>query len=375
MSRPVVIIHFQPLELYPPIMNLIRYVEKYHDGSKVEIITSKKPDNAAGEFNHQTKSLRIRRFGKANQQPFFLWRVLNYFIFYLSAFCRLIVSRPSKIMYYETLSAYPVYLYRKYINRQVQVYIHYHEYTSKQEYAGGMKLARFFHRRELYLYNLAQWISHTNADRLALFIEDENLKPGTQFHVLPNYPPRSWQRNSHLHFQYPVKIIYTGALSMDTMFTRQFAEWVIAQEGRVSWHIYSGNISPDAKSFFQALNTEHISLKKGVDYYSLPAILEQYQVGIILYNGHIPNYRINAPNKLFEYHACGLDVWSPEEVTGCRPYYTNDSYPKVLPVKFQHLDTFNMQDALRKEGLRFQPSIYFCEDEYQVICEQLFQSV
>lgn len=52
-------------------------------------------------------------------------------------------------------------------------------------------------------------------------------------------------------------------------------------------------------------------LDSGINYSDLPGVIRAYDVGVILYNGHIANYVFNAPNKLFEYLACGLDVWSP----------------------------------------------------------------
>jgi hypothetical protein len=235
-----------------------------------------------------------------------------------------------------------------------------------------MKLARFFHQKEMFLYSVAQWISHTNTDRIQLFLDDENLKPGNRFHALPNYPPQSWMKKPGMPDNCQVKIIYMGALSMETMHTRQFTDWVLGQQGKVSWDIYTNNISTDADIFFNLLKSDYVCLKKGVDYYMLPGILRQYHIGVVLYNGHIPNYVYNAPNKLFEYLACGLDVWVPEEMIGCRPYYTENTYPAVLPVNFRQLDSFNWQDAMHKEGAQYRPSPWYYEQVYPLIAGELF---
>src|SRR6202043_3312153 len=91
-----------------------------------------------------------------------------------------------------------------------------------------------------------------------------------------------------------------------------FANWIIQQDGRATWDIYSDNITEDAKVFLKSLNPELVRFQGRVNYFRLPGILRNYHTGVILYNGHIPNYIFNAPNKLFEYWACGLDVWFPE---------------------------------------------------------------
>ena len=375
MGKPLVIIHFQPPELYPPVMNLVRFIEKNYADEEVDLITTNTHNHRGAAFKAQKKYIKIRRYGKIYQQQFFLLRLANYLFFYMAATIRLINTRPSKLLYFETLSSFPVYLYKKYINRHCQVFIHYHEYTSPVEYASGMKLARFFHNKERFLYATAQWISHTNTDRLRLFRNDEQLEDGNHFHAMPNYPPSSWLPPTRMPRQQPgpLQIVYVGAVSLDTMYTRQLAEWVIQQDGRVNWDIYTNNITPDAAAYLKQLASSHLHLHEAVDYFALPPVLHQYQAGVILYNGHIPNYVYNAPNKLFEYLACGLDVWVPEEMEGCKPYNTKGAYPAVLPVNFQQLPLFNWQQALQNEEAEYRPSEWYCEQVYPEITGQLFR--
>ena len=133
------------------------------------------------------------------------------------------------------------------------------------------------------------------------------------------------------------------------MFTVPFAEWVDQQNGKATWHIYTNNILKEARKFIEEMNSPHIIIKEGLSYDELPEILKKYDVGVILYNGHIPNYVYNAPNKLFEYLVCGLDVWYPGVMTEIRGYRTFNTFPKVVEVNFNNLDCFNLGSALNKE--------------------------
>ena len=80
-------------------------------------------------------------------------------------------------------------------------------------------------------------------------------------------------------------------------------------------------------------------------------------------------YRIiyNAPNKLFEYLACGLDVWFPHLIKSSLPYATESSYPKVLPVNFDKLETYDLKVMIDRTGLEYKPSDYYCEDGFSYL--------
>jgi hypothetical protein len=108
-----------------------------------------------------------------------------------------------------------------------------------------------------------------------------------------------------------------------------------------------------------------MQMKEGVEYERLPEILPAYHVGIILYKGHIPNYMYNSPNKLFEYLACGLDVWFPKEMTGCYPYVTENCYPKVVRIDYQHLHEMNLTSLISRESLVHRESKFYCEPVYE----------
>jgi hypothetical protein len=286
---------------------------------------------------------------------------------------RLIITRPDVILYYETLSCFPAFIYKKYFRRKVRLFIHYHEYTSQEEYAKGMILSRWGLGLEKKLFPRTEWISHTNADRIRLFRKDNEGVLLPFIHELPNYPPRSWQKTRATERipGGPLRIVYVGALSMETMYTGAFANWVRTQSGAVIWDVYSDNITPEARTFLESIENKCIRFKEGVNYFSLPDILSKYDIGVILYKGHIPNYVYNAPNKIFEYLSCGLDVWFPRVMKGCMPLVTAGSFPKVIPLDFEMLDTFDLSSALDREGVEFKPTSYCCEDALSPLLKKI----
>jgi hypothetical protein len=349
MSKKIVIIHFQPLELYPPVQNLINFFESETTENDISVITTRSKNKIPA---FQTKNIEIFRFGKTGIKNIFL-RYGNYIIFYSFSLIKLIIKRPDRIFYFETLSSYPAFLYKKYFSKKAEILIHYHEYSSPQEIIDGMKLNKMFHVREKNLYPDAVWISHTNEYRMDLFKKDEYPVLINNAHILPNYPPASWQSSNRRNISEPLKIIMAGALGFDTMYVKEFAEWIIQQGGKVVWDIYSFTISREAKSYLESLHTNYITLKGSVEYKKLPEVLKNYDVGVILYKGHIPNYIYNAPNKLFEYHVSGLDVWFPEQMIVAHTYIKTDSYPKILPVNFEKLSDLKSTDLTNRNGLQF----------------------
>ncbi len=261
------------------------------------------------------------------------------------------MHRPSRILYFETLSSFPVYCYKRFIRSEAEVFIHYHEYTSPLEYECGMKLTRYFHRLEKWLYQHASWVSHTNKFRMDKFMNDVLPIAVQNPQIVPNYPPRKWRTYPKSTTNFPLRIVYVGALSLTTMFTKEFAAWVIAQHGKIKWAIYSHNCSPDAKEYIVNLRSEWVTFSEGFSYEQLPIVLKDFDIGVILYKGHIPNYVYNAPNKLFEYLACGLDVWFPNIMIGSLEYARENEHPKILPVDFANLQEFNLERAVVKNGL------------------------
>jgi hypothetical protein len=369
------IIHFQPLEKYPPAINLIRYLATINTTCQIHVVST---DAADEKKLIEIAGISLHRLGKWNTAASKWGRVLLYCKFNLSAFWLLLRQMPKKVFYYETLSAAAPYFYKQWINRRSELYIHYHEYSSIAEYKSGMKLNRAIHSLEKRLYKKAKWVSHTNRDRLNLFTADLNSNAPTCNYILPNYPPHAWKNRAQKSNDSQNKrtaFVYVGALGMETMYIKEFSAFIKAMPDKCYWDIYSDNFSSEVLNYFDSLNASNIYFKGAVKYDALPEVLSNYDVGVILYNGHIPNYIYNAPNKLFEYLVCGLDVWFPHVMKSCFNYVTSQTYPKVLPVDFSNLISLELDKSIDRRGLKFKEPTYYCETVLYPLAKQLIQNV
>ncbi len=369
----LVIVHFQPLELYPPIQNLIQFIGASSEKKELYVYSTS-TETIIDQFKSSSANIKIKRLAKSGNNLKALKRYYNYLVFNVCCLFQLIRLKPQRILYFETISSFPVYIYKRYFNTKTEILIHYHEYTSPVEFDKGMKLVRQFHKYEKYLYPKACWVSHINQYRMQQFVADSQPVVINNQHILPNYPPKNWFIQPLAGIEMPVKIIYVGALSLDTMFTIEFAEWVIQQNGKVIWDIYSLNITDDAKDYLNSLASSWINIRPGVEYNDLPVIIKKYAVGVVLYNGHIPNYIDNAPNKLFEYLACGLDVWFPVVMKGSLPYITKGSFPKVMAIDFTDMQDFSLVAAIDRNGYIFKPTSFFCEEALEDIANLFLQN-
>lgn len=360
----IAIVHTLPLEYYPPVTNLLDILAQKKDMQVLVISTN----NSKKRKTYGQQGIRLHRTAYPAYVKGLFRKLLAFAEMILSPLVWLIRFRPDVLMYYEPHSAYPVYLYKRYIRPSVRLFIHYHEYYTPEEFkAPHMKMVEFFHRKEVnFLYETAEWISQTNPFRLDFFSKDYPFIPRSSLHALPNYPPESWgahQRPSSVDS--PVKLLYLGALSFENTYIREMVEYVKKNPGKVILDIYSYQLADDVEVFLNNLHSENVRFfHEGVDYEKIPEIAAEYRAGLILYKPHNINYTFNAPNKLFEYLACGLDVWFPEEMTGTYPYITEGTYPKVIKTDFERLNELNLEEMISCEGLTYKPSEYFAEKVY-----------
>ncbi len=368
----VVIIHFLPLEKYPPVMNLIIYLKEVTT-FKISIYSTE--DKYYKKKLFYSKGVNIYRLGLFYKNQSIILRYINYVVFNLFTFFRLLFTRPSSIICYETLSIFPVYLYKK-LFPKIKFFIHYHEYSSLNEISKSSFYIKWLNSLEKKIFSKACWVSHTNEQRLSMFKHDYKHILFSDLEVLPNYPPSSWYkmgRDKSLIITSPVKFVYVGALGMDTTYIREFAEWIKKLNGKAILDLYSTNYQKEVLNYLNYLNTPFINFLGEVNYYDLCFILKEYDIGLVLYNGHIPNYVYNAPNKLFEYHSCNLDVWISEDIKGSFPYITKDTYPKIIAVDFLQLNAFDLNNAIEREGYTFHQGSFYCEDVLGSIKNKLLE--
>lgn len=367
----VAVFHFNPIEKFPPVMNFIRVLENRLPGNvQVVLFTTWAP--ATELFRCRNEQVHIKRFGlNATRMNSFL-RYFNYLRYYLGSFIYCLFSVPDKIFYYESMSALVPSVLKKYFFRRIQLFIHYHEYMSEQDYQ-YMYLSGLFHRLEKKIYHSATWISQTNPERMQLFLQDIAMPELGNTFIYPNYPLKEWAKATFKeHINFPARLIYVGSFgSMETLYIKETLEWVKAQEGKITLDIYSFNIPGDVKAYVNDLNCNWVRILAEVNYYQLPGIFANYDVGLILYKGTSKNFEYNAPNKLFEYLVCGLDVWYPATMKGVWMYDSPVDWPKVVRLDFEKLRQYGIEEFVYRQTGAKRTISFTCEDASKDLVDNL----
>jgi hypothetical protein len=342
--RKLAVVHWAPVEMYPPVMNLIRYFAKAN-GWEVTVYTT---ENGYSLPVFSADGVRVVRSANPSNTN----RVTasaRYLAFYLSASTRLLRNRPQIVLYFEPQSSFPVTIARLF--RRFELFIHHHEYHTQAEFRErGMRLARLFHVLEQkHLFPRAHWISHTNSERLELFLADNPSASKESAHVLPNLPPADWPRSKSNAWSLapppPLRLVYVGSVSTSDTYIKELVEWVKHQSrASVSLDVYAYNTDAATRQFLESESGETVRFHPGgVSYDDLPNILSGYHTGVILNKARSLNYKHNASNKLFEYLAAGLDVIYPASMLGVRKYSRLDLNPRVIEVDFASKTNLNLK--------------------------------
>lgn len=369
--KEVAIIHFMPLENYPPVMNMINYLAN-QDGIHLSV-HSTSPGSNGKRFNNP--EVRITRVKLLQSGFHSIIRAISYQIFNLSTFLKILIDKPEVVFYYESSSALPVYIYLKFINKKTRLFIHYHEYFEKDWYNRAMKTIALNHTLELnYLYSRAEWISHTNHFRLEFFKKDNKLDSKI-LRILPNYPPMNWKSHPISKCDDgPIKFVLIGhTLNFDTMYGKEIIDWVVSQNGKVILDCYLFVFSEELEKYINNFNDELIKVKRNIFYYDIPEVIKNYSVGLILYKTPGMNAKFCASNKLFEYLACGLDVWFPNVMEGSKAYVYKDARPRVIDVDFEKLNQYHDVELFGESNLPEREINYTCETEYEKIYREIIR--
>src|SRR5579871_3419708 len=121
--RKLFVIHFSPLELYPPVQNFLRVLENPNGFDRVDVITTH-PTVSLPYFTTNSKAIRIHRLGTSGARVTALRRTFSYFKFFFTSVALLLIHRPHKVLYYESLSSWPAYLYKRFFSRASKIFIH-----------------------------------------------------------------------------------------------------------------------------------------------------------------------------------------------------------------------------------------------------------
>lgn len=394
----IAVIHWFPLEYYPPATNVLNYF-----GCQAETETyAFSSENPRGRVSYANPNVSVIRQYFPDSDCGRLVRLWRYIIFPIAVVWRLIRLRPDCVFYYEPQSSFPALIYAA-INRRCRILVHHHEYHDPGQFMRpGMRLVRFYHWLEKrFLFKRAVWISHTNDRRLALFHADHPSIDLAKLRVMGNYPPASWgdrlkvdgcreqtirEGNRGLPRNEvgvkSLRLVYVGSVSLHDTFIGPLVEWIHSRDDdTVTLDVYAYNADEKTKKFLreamigggrpEAGDRREKSagriryFEEGVDYYGLPDVLSNYDIGLILYRCNTTNYKFNASNKLFEYLACGLEVWYPPQMLGVKPYSRDDAFPRVMEADFERLDAVDLEKMMTTQGIPSAPPPPCCEDEFE----------
>ena len=372
MKKDIALIHFSPLEYYPPVTNLINYISE--NSYNIKSLTVFSTHNNKSRLEFSNKCAKILRVKLSNVKSNRLIRFFRYVYFQLFVIIKLIYLKPDKILYYESISSFPAYIYHSFFNNKVKIFIHYHEYFSNDHYTNvSMKIEKYFHKLEKnYIYQNAVWISHTNKQRLTLFKSDYPILNDKILKMLPNYPPSNWQNYIVNYNNKPIKVIYIGSLSFESTYIKEFCNWIVKQNGKVIFNIYSYNLDKETFLYLKNIKSAFIIFfDNGIEYNEIPKILAKHDVGVILYKPFSINFINNVTNKFYEYYACGIDIWFSKTMKSTYQHINPKTYPRVIPLDFTRLNFFNWQKAIDRTGLKKSKENFYCEDVYKELVEEL----
>ena len=370
--KRVAIVHFMPLEFYPPVTNALNFIG-IHKQFTTKVWSTINNKGRVPYSNSDLKRIRRTHFPKTND--FIVYRLFKYFYFNILTFFELIIFNPSVVIYYESYSAWPVYWYIKWFGKQKKIFKHCHEYFDAKWYAEGMTLVKLYHSYEKrFLYPRADWISHTNIYRVDMFLKDfPELEPA-KIHILPNYPPKSWSLNDAKETGVAkiLRAVYVGSLSLEHTYIKEFCDWVVLQDGKIHFDIFAFNCPVTTVTYLKQLNSDFINFyDDGIAYNDIPNTLKSHDIGVILYKGTSLNAKYCASNKLFEYLICNLEVWLSEEQLGSVPYLRDRFKPRVLALNFKELHLDLITDYKSANQLPLVPLMLTCENELQKLIEAL----
>jgi hypothetical protein len=305
MPNKIAILHFNIIEKYPPVMNFI--FDAFEENPTQEILVFTTKNNTSYTTPHFPNT-KIYRFGTLSANP--IIRYTSYLWFNLMSSIVLLLNRIDKITVFETLSIFPFWIVSKML-RIKKGHIHFHEYMSEPERIASSVYMKVLFKLENQLLKKYP-CSQTNEDRKRLFLIDKPFLKSEMVEVRPNMPPKSWWKNygkfKKQSSYAKIKLVYIGACNMQTMYVKEVLDWVNSNRHNLELTIFSQELDKETENLILSYNCKSINLLQPVDYYDLPKEIIKFDIGLVLYNGHIPNYVYNVPNKVYEYLCCGLQV-------------------------------------------------------------------
>lgn len=283
------ILHFNSIERYPPATNVAGHLKSI--GMDVKVVSTA-VGNTPASRGALTKLALTWEFAK----------------FHLSAMNALTFGSFDLVIAYEHLSILPIHWIRK-TNLSQRLWLHFHEYTSHAEIASAGAFSSLCWKHVHEVVRRSDFTSHTNDWRLNRFRSDMGLKAMTddRFGCIPNTPPQAWLDRTPEHWnsptptKRPLRLVYHGALHPDTTYIERLCELLDEGNGEMTLDVFTNDNLDD-------ISSAHMNVHPSVPYMDLPEVLAEFDLGLIIYRGLIPNYQFNQPNKLWEYLGCKLPV-------------------------------------------------------------------
>lgn len=345
-KNSIAIIHYRDINLYPPTLNILDYFN--NKKLKYLLVYNKeiKSENSKGSFYFISKAI--------------------YFI--LKSLFTLFRTK-GQILCFESISITPVFIYFVLIPwSRRNVIVHCHEYISKNSYSKQSRLDRLGYFLQKYILKRVSWFSHTNRHRLNAFQDEYKDIPEEILRIFPNYPPMSWDNDAVDEVfeknEYDLRFLHIGSLSMKGQYICEFLN-VFGNNPAFKIDFYSHSLPKDVEHIL--FKHKNCSYMGAIDYYDIPKLKGSYDVGLVLYKGLTNNFKYNAPNKLFEYWACGLDVWFSSDLITSHDYINSGVFPSVKSVDFKKLEEFNWKKNVDRSMLNYEKCPYNAESVVNVL--------
>ncbi len=360
------LVHYQPVEYYPPVTNFLTYL----DLDIKDEITVYTTENTKGIKPAAFKNIKILRSAGIGQESS-LKRFFKYVSFNLVTFLKLCYFHPDFLLYYESYSAMPVFLYMRIFGKKTKLGIHFHEYFPQDWYNTGMQTVKYYHKLEKsYLFPQSVFISQTNSKRKEMFVKDQPSLDASKILIFPNYPLKHWSRcieQKEWNTTRPHKFVYIGAVSLYATYIKEFCTWIINHPQELLFDIYAHSYDQETYNYLKQFKGKRIRFfSNGIPYKDIPQTIKDnhYQTGVILYKCLDQNYVYNAPNKLFEYLNCNLDVWYPMEMKGTAPYQNSTSIPRIIEIDYSSLHNSTFNKTKNRQDLPYKSKYNYAEETY-----------
>lgn len=210
------------------------------------------------------------------------------------------------------------------------------------------------------------WVSQVTPKRAELFSKRFNVQCRNLF----NFPSAGFASNIPENVANDkLKIVYVGSCNPVSIQVSTLK--MLSKSNGVELSVLPTN----SEGLDYIAGLDGVQILRRVPYSKLPNLLGQFDVGLVLYNGHSENMRYGVPNKLIEYLRCGLHVVyhsALESVTDFVRAHQLTSVVHILPNSNVHqIEFIENELSKRVNSFRLAMHEFTFEQEYQELFEFL----